>query len=167
MVMPFPSARDDDRNYGGRSTRYDQFSRPPEENNYARSTKRPSTPPPQGVPYTNPSVARYQEHVEQHINRSVAQTLSHVSKHSVNFFIIIEKGISNENSLVDKVVSFECYEFYCMMSWIGIDFFLKWEKIAFYLNVWGLLCNNYVLCTMSHLWYVLLFTCSERDDIYK
>nr|XP_034305459.1 epidermal growth factor receptor kinase substrate 8 isoform X1 [Crassostrea gigas]XP_034305504.1 epidermal growth factor receptor kinase substrate 8 isoform X1 [Crassostrea gigas] len=68
MVMPFPSARDDDRNYGGRSTRYDQFSRPPEENNYARSTKRPSTPPPQGVPYTNPSVARYQEHVEQHIN---------------------------------------------------------------------------------------------------
>lgn len=118
MVMPFPSARDDDRNYGGRSTRYDQFSRPPEENNYARSTKRPSTPPPQGVPYTNPSVARYQEHVEQHINRSVAQTLSHVSKHSVNFFIIIEKGISNENSLVDKVkvVSFECYEFYCMMS---------------------------------------------------
>lgn len=70
MVMPFPSARDDDRNYGGRSTRYDQFSRPPEENNYARSTKRPSTPPPQGVPYTNPSVARYQEHVEQHINRN-------------------------------------------------------------------------------------------------
>lgn len=37
MVMPFPSARDDDRNYGGRSTRYDQFSRPPEENNYARN----------------------------------------------------------------------------------------------------------------------------------
>lgn len=37
MVMPFPSSRDDDRNYGGRSTRYDQFSRPPEENNYARN----------------------------------------------------------------------------------------------------------------------------------
>lgn len=37
MVMPFPSARDDDRNYGGRSTRYDQYSRPPEENNYARN----------------------------------------------------------------------------------------------------------------------------------
>lgn len=103
--MPFPSARDDDRNYGGRSTRYDQYSRPPEENNYARSTKRPSTPPPQGVPYTNPSVARYQELVEQHINRSVAQTLSHVSKHSVYFFIKIKKVSEMRNNLIDKVIS--------------------------------------------------------------
>lgn len=75
--MPFPSARDDDRNYGGRSQRYNMYNQPPEEN-YARSTKRPSTPPP-GVPYTNPNVARYREHVEQHINRSVSQTLSPTS----------------------------------------------------------------------------------------
>ncbi|XP_062606457.1 epidermal growth factor receptor kinase substrate 8-like isoform X2 [Saccostrea cucullata] len=68
LVMPFPPTRDEDRNYIGRSTRYDQYSRPPEDN-YARSTKRPSTPPP-GVPFTNPNVARYQEHVEQHINRN-------------------------------------------------------------------------------------------------
>ncbi|XP_078332261.1 epidermal growth factor receptor kinase substrate 8-like isoform X2 [Crassostrea virginica] len=68
LVMPFPSARDDDRNYGGRSQRYNMYNQPPEEN-YARSTKRPSTPPP-GVPYTNPNVARYREHVEQHINRN-------------------------------------------------------------------------------------------------
>ncbi|XP_048779459.2 epidermal growth factor receptor kinase substrate 8-like protein 1 isoform X5 [Ostrea edulis] len=68
MVMPFPSSREEDRNYIGRSNRYDQYSRPPEDN-YARSTKRPSTPPP-GVPFTNPNVARYQEHVEQHINRN-------------------------------------------------------------------------------------------------
>lgn len=74
MVMPFPSSREEDRNYIGRSNRYDQYSRPPEDN-YARSTKRPSTPPP-GVPFTNPNVARYQEHVEQHINRSVSPAIS-------------------------------------------------------------------------------------------
>ena len=95
--MPFPSARDDDRNYGGRSQRYNMYNQPPEEN-YARSTKRPSTPPP-GVPYTNPNVARYREHVEQHINRSVSQTLSNL-KHSADtsvFSYVNHSGWGSQN----------------------------------------------------------------------
>lgn len=115
MVMFFSLVRDDDRNYGGRLIRYDQFSRFLEENNYVRSIKRFFIFFLQGVFYINFSVVWYQEYVEQYINRFVVQIFFYVSKYLVNFFIIIEKGISNENSLVDKVVFFECYEFYCMM----------------------------------------------------
>ena len=67
MLAPYNSTEKDYR-YGP-TKRFDEYDHYQDDfaSPYARSTKRPATPPPGAV--TNPNVARYQEHVERHIDR--------------------------------------------------------------------------------------------------
>ncbi|KAK3102292.1 hypothetical protein FSP39_010265 [Pinctada imbricata] len=66
-----PQYNNPEREYRfGQSKRFDEYDNYNDDitSPYARSTKRPNTPPSGAV--TNPNVARYQEHVERHIDRN-------------------------------------------------------------------------------------------------